>query len=407
MTKFEFTDKARTFATVLLRRDLKEYTFHNLKHTEQVVKDSQIIATACQLNDDQFNTVILAAWLHDTGYNEGPEEHEMRSTIIAQKLLRELGANEQKIGDVVRTIMATKMPQQPRDIMGKVLCDADLAHLGSKDFQARGNDLRDELSRNHDIHFNTDKDWLKFNLKFLKRHQYFTDFGKNILEKKKKRNMKRLRKMIKNDQNDRKDLEKQIKKLQMKLGKSPKSERGIETMFKTTSSNHASLSVMADNKANIMISINTIVLSVIISMLFNKIEQNPHILIPTVMMVLTCLVTIVFAVLATRPSLVGGTFTREDIQKRKTNLLFFGNFHRTDLRDYEWGMREMMSDSDYLYGSMIKDIYFLGKIVAKKFELLRLSYNIFMFGFVASIIGFILIMIIVYNPYNANFFLQF
>ncbi len=142
-----------------------------------------------------------------------------------------------------------------------------------------------------------------------------------------------------------------------------------------------------------MISISTIILSVIVSMLFTKIEEHPMILIPTLMLVFTCLAAIIFAILATRPSIARGTFTTEDIQQRKTNLLFFGNFHRSDLDSYEWGMREMMKDSDYLYSSMIRDIYFLGKVVAKKYRLLRLSYTIFMFGFVASMIGFILAMI--------------
>ena len=394
MNESDLINKAKEFATELLGTDqLKEYSFHNIKHTEKVVQDAEIIAKACQLNQDQIDTVLIAAWLHDTGYRQGAEGHEQRSSENAKKLLKESGASDQKIADVIRTIMATKMPQNPKDIMGEVLCDADLAHLGAEDFQACGKELREELSRHHNMSFENDEDWFKFNLRFLEKHQYFTDYGKRVLDEGKHKNIKRLQKLIKGEKKDRKDLEKEIDNLKKKIAKSPESDRGVETILKLTSQNHVTLSGMADNKSNIMISISTIILSVIVSMLFTKIEEHPMILVPTLMLVFTCLAAIIFAILATRPSIARGTFTTEDIQQRKTNLLFFGNFHRSDLDSYEWGMREMMKDSDYLYGSMIKDIYFLGKVVAKKYQLLRLSYTIFMFGFVASMIGFILAMI--------------
>jgi hypothetical protein len=98
--------------------------------------------------------------------------------------------------------------------------------------------------------------------------------------------------------------------------------------------------------------------------------------------------TIIFAVLATRPNVTKGTFTREDIQQKKANLLFFGNFHRMNLGDYEWGMKELMRDREFLYSSMIRDIYFLGVVLGKKYRLLRISYNIFMYGFVVAVLSF-------------------
>ncbi|MEQ8243264.1 Pycsar system effector family protein, partial [Fulvivirga sp.] len=107
-----------------------------------------------------------------------------------------------------------------------------------------------------------------------------------------------------------------------------------------------------------------------------------------------CLTTIVFAVLATRPNVSSGKFTTEEIREKKTNLLFFGNFHSMELDNYMWGMREMMKDADFLYGSMIKDIYFLGIVLGKKYRMLRKSYNVFMFGFIISILSFITAMLL-------------
>ena len=148
-----------------------------------------------------------------------------------------------------------------------------------------------------------------------------------------------------------------------------------------------------------MISINSIILSVMVSVLIRKLEEYPHMTVPAVMLTIVCLTTIVFAVLATRPNVSKGKFKRLDIVNKETNLLFFGNFHRMSLKDYQWGMKEMLQDADYLYGSMIKDIYFLGVVLGKKYRLLRMSYTIFMFGFVLSILGFIIAELFFKSPY--------
>ncbi|GAB4241242.1 MAG: hypothetical protein Tsb0034_18150 [Ekhidna sp.] len=197
------------------------------------------------------------------------------------------------------------------------------------------------------------------------------------------------------------ELEEKVTKLKKKVKKAKelKPTRGIETMFRTTSKNHMELSAIADNKANIMISINSIILSVLVSVLIRKLEEYPHMTIPAVLLTLVCLTTIVFAVLATRPNVSKGKFERLDIVNKETNLLFFGNFHRMSLKDYQWGMKEMLQDADYLYGSMIKDIYFLGAVLGKKYRLLRISYTVFMFGFVLSILGFIIAELFFKSPY--------
>lgn len=196
-------------------------------------------------------------------------------------------------------------------------------------------------------------------------------------------------------------LKEQVAELKQKVkeakGQTP--TRGIETMFRLTSKNHMELSAMADNKANIMISINSIILSVMVSVLIRKLEEYPHMTIPAVMITVVCLLTIIFAVLATRPNVTHGKFERQEITNKETNLLFFGNFHKMRLNDYQWAMKEMLKDGDYLYSSMIKDIYFLGVVLGKKYRMLRMCYTIFMFGFVISILAFIVAELFLKSPY--------
>ncbi|WP_109830234.1 Pycsar system effector family protein [Reichenbachiella versicolor] len=178
-------------------------------------------------------------------------------------------------------------------------------------------------------------------------------------------------------------------KQKAKEAKKLKPDKGIETMFRLTSKNHVEFSAMADNKANILISINSIVLSILISVLYRKLEEYPHMVWPTVILTVVCLITIVLAILSTRPNVSKGVFTPDDIKNKKANLLFFGNFHGMSLQDYESGMKQMLGDADYLYSSMIKDIYFLGKVLGKKYKFLRLAFTVFMFGFVISVLAYI------------------
>ena len=161
-------------------------------------------------------------------------------------------------------------------------------------------------------------------------------------------------------------------------------------MFRITSKNHLALSVLADNKANIMISVNSIIISIVVTLFIRIIEEFPYYLVPTLMLIITCLIAIVFAILATRPNVTNGVVTKEDIRNKKGNLLYFGNFHEMTYPDYIEGMHVLMEDGICLYDSRITDIYNLGIVLSKKYILLRKCYNTFMFGFVLSVISFLI-----------------
>ena len=98
----------------------------------------------------------------------------------------------------------------------------------------------------------------------------------------------------------------------------------------------------------------------------------------------------VFSILSTRPKVTSGKFTKEDVAQKKVNLLFFGNFHKMPLEDFQEGMSQLMNDRDYLYKSLMKDLYFLGIVLEKKYRLLRIAYNIFMIGIIISVIAFVI-----------------
>ena len=182
-------------------------------------------------------------------------------------------------------------------------------------------------------------------------------------------------------------------KLSNKLEQEKLPARGVESMFRLTARNQINLSSIADNKANILISINSIVLTVAVSVGVGKISDYPVITLPAVVFVATCLITIIFAILSTRPKISSGKFTKEDIYNKKVNLLFFGNFYNMEAEEYDWAVKEMMKDSNYLYSSMIRDQYSLGRVIGRKYRLLRIAYTVFMIGIILSSILFAIVVL--------------
>ena len=384
-------EQTRQYVVDLMNQKLpKEFVYHNLEHTLDVVTAVEEIASNSELENDQLEIVLAAAYLHDIGYTKDSVKHEDHSIVLSKEFLSDVGADQAYIDGVVGCIEATRMPQNPKNLPQQILCDADLYHLSSSEYFKKAELLRAEFSTIEKDSI-SESEWLDMSTVFIDNHQYFTEYAKENLSPKKEKNLKKIKKRLKvlnQEASYIQKLEKELTKLREKENKRP--TRGIETMFRVTSENHMTLSGMADTKANIMISINSIILSILVGILIRKFDEFPNLVIPTLIIVVVCLCAIVFAILATRPNISSGKFTKTDIRQKRTNLLFFGNFHRMQLEDYMWGMKEMLKDSDYLYGSLIKDIYFLGVVLGKKYRMLRISYTIFMFGFVIAILSFLL-----------------
>ncbi|GAB3937926.1 Pycsar system effector family protein [Larkinella terrae] len=378
--------RTQEFAESLLRTLPSSMEYHNIHHTREVVEAAELLGKQGGLNSEELENVLIAAWLHDIGYVKSCQEHEAVGVELAKPFLDEIAIGPERTQAVIDCIMATKMPQNPHTKTAEILCDADLYHLSSDTFFERSESLRQEMKNNFGKIGK--RKWMQGSIALLEKHHYFTAYGKEVLAPLKEKNLKKARRKLAELEEEESGKAPENHKPEEEIKKTKRPERGIETMFRMTSQNHFQLSAMADNKANIMISVNTIIVSLIISILIRKLEEWPQLVIPTVMLTASCLTATIFAILATRPNVSGGRFSKEDIHQKQANLLFFGNFHKMDLEDYEWGMKEMMNDSDFLYSSMTRDIYYLGKVLGKKYKLLRFSYTIFMFGFAASVLAF-------------------
>lgn len=380
------------------------FLFHNIDHTKDVVKAATLLADHYQLSAEERLVVQLAAWFHDTGYSSGTARwHERMSKEVATDFLQQHQADAAIIEKVGNCIMATQWPQCPVNLTEQILCDADLFHLGTDAFDEKNKLLRKELNTLFTQKISK-KEWREKNILFLQQHRYFTDYARKNLQPVKEQHLQEL--LEKRQDDDQQEGIRHVPKVLAVKQEEPggevevkaavketkakvtRTERGIATMFRIMSENHVNLSQMADSKANIMISVNTIVMSIMVSVLLGKLQFYPEYIVPTIILLAVCLSAVVYAILATRPNVTKGTFTEEDIKNKKVNLLFFGNFYNMSLHEYDWAMKEMMKDSEYLNSSMIKDIYFLGVVLARKYKFLRISYNIFMFGLILAILAF-------------------
>lgn len=376
---------AEHYATTLLKEQLPaNFVYHNYQHTLGVVQAVKSIVKYQQVPDEDTEKLLIAAWFHDTGYLHGADNHEVASVQILTEFFEKNGYDSTLLSAVSELIMATVLSKKPDNELEQIIRDADYFHFASENYLMLCDFLREEW-QNTCSKIVTDLEWAEENLFMLtQRHQYYTPFALMFWQPVKERNINRLEKKI------RKLLNNPLQDTGVKRGRDDKPERGIDTMFRVTLNNHTRLSEIADSKANILLSVNAIIISIALSTLIPKLDSptNAHLITPTFVMLMFSVVSIIFAILSTRPKVTTGTFTQKDVEERKVNLLFFGNFYKMPYTDYEAAVNEMMKDREYLYNSMIKDLYYLGLVLERKYKLLRITYNIFMVGIIVSVITF-------------------
>jgi len=168
-----------------------------------------------------------------------------------------------------------------------------------------------------------------------------------------------------------------------------KRPRAVETMFRTAYRVQMDLTSLADNKANMMISINGIIISIIIAAVAPKLDSNPWLLLPAAVFLTGTLVSIVYAILAARPRVSSAPITLQDLAHSQGNILFFGDFANLAKSDFLEGMRDLIGDQESVYDEMILNIYGLGSVLQKKFKLLQIAYTAFMFALILGVLSFI------------------
>lgn len=375
-----------------------DHVYHNYKHTFQTVKASREIANTYNLTSRELEVLLLAAIFHDTGYIETYEGHEEVSVRFFNDFIK----GDYPLEDIKRVeelILSTKPGTVPDGTLQEILHDADYINIGKKKFVQRAELLRIEWERLLNKTY-SDLEWAEIQLNFLVSTSFVTEEAIVKLDDQREINIRLQREKI-----ERLRIEQE--KLNVKLEKNNpakplKEGRGVETLYRSVYEYHINLSSIADNKANIMISINTIIISLVITMFgsgYTFSGQNEfgslRFVLPIAVLLITSLLAVVFAILSSRPNVT--TKERYELSKKDSSILFFGNFAQLQLREFVDRIKELKNEKEELYDSMSVDIYHLGAVLVKKYKLLTWSYNIFMGGLVICAVSFVIIMMFSYG----------
>lgn len=371
--------------------------YHDLDHTMSVRETALILGEYYDIGAANMEAMELAALLHDTGYVKAYTGHEVVSAELAEVFLTDLEYSTTQIALVKELIDATKLVYEPKNLLQRIIKDADLNNLGQKKYMKTITSLRSEMKTFLGLEYE-DADFMEMNLKFMDGHSYFTEKAKELFDEKKGKNRKKVVKALKTVKaNNLPPIEKEKKKKKSKSKKKKNNNvskdtingnKSAQMMFKTALRNHIDLTSIADNKANIMLSINALIITISLPLLASSISEDAKMIFPTFILLTTCVASIIYATLATRPIKTKGLTSIKSIQNGPTNLFFYGNFYRMNFGAYKAGIKLIIEDDTKLDNSIISDLYYLGKALGNKFTQLRICYLIFMVGTTLTVLAF-------------------
>ncbi len=387
--KNNLVEQAKDFVTGLFKDELpSDLLYHNWSHTYEVAQIAQKLGDKSDLSQEELELLQIAAWFHDTGFIKTYQNHEEESLKYMFEFLSDKDYDDKRKKVIDRLILSTKRDQKPVGKLEEILHDADIAHIGRKRFFRKGELLRVEIGNYLDESY-SELEWAKKQYQFLINNNFVTEVAKEDYGKRR----------VKNITNQRKNIVKS-RKVTTRTNTGKDLGRGIDTMYRANYRNHINFSSIADGKANMMISINTIMISVIItisgaSLSLSKtyIVDNLRFTVPILILLLGSLASVVFAILSAIPKVTSKKIDKQKLADGKLSLLYFGNFLRIPKEKFVAYLKELKSDQERLYDSMSIDLYNLGGVLEKKYKLLTISYNIFMISLILTVLAFICIFI--------------
>ncbi len=373
-----------------------QHCFHNVERATQIVRNSNIIAAQMNVGAEALLQLNIAAWFVETGYAKDVANYQDASVKVWQSFATEQNVDAASIDQVKHIVLATKQPQQPVTLTQQVLCDTISYHFADQHILQQVDSYHQQETVVHGATFTKEellKDWRKQ----MKAGFYFTPAAKSFFEESKQRNRKRLKKEVEEmetSSNDALPLKMVMDENPKEKKKETKTERGVESFFRISEKRHMELSRKAHDKASLLISVNSIVMSIVLSVLFTQLSANKFLLFPTLILVLSCVSTIILAIISSRPRLIKSHDHQHQAngnhkEFEEVNILFFGDFSKLSLTEYKAAVQDTYCHSEKLYESLTRDIYYQGILLNWKFKYINIAYNVFMYGFIATVISFI------------------
>ncbi len=388
-SEIDISTLARQFVLNLYnQKNDSRLVFHSYRQASEVVKHINTLAQADGSTEAEWEVTVLAGWFFNVGYMLDYKNPAPRSMELADKFLTAHHFSRERKDQILDAIKAVHAAQPSKKTETQMLSDAVHGVLYGANFFETNALLKLERELLLDQQY-TPREWTEYSMRLLGEARFYTAYAKvnfeplvasHMVALKQKLGKQRKREEAKVTPDDRK-----FDSLK------PRINSGVQTFFRTTYRTHINLSAIADQKANIMISVNAILISVIISVISyrNMTETNPAVLMPVLIFLVTGLASLIFAVLAARPKVTSVINDGTPLEEARKHLVFFGNFVSLNIEKYEELVEEMFQDTELLYGNLSRDLYYLGKVLDKKYRFLSISYNIFMVGFVATVLTFL------------------
>ena len=185
-TKRKNIRKLKTFVVGKIKEEIPAtLTYHGLHHTLDVLRVCNDYIKRLKINSEDAYVLRTAALMHDIGIMWNYQNHEEQGMDFVRNELPNWGYSPKEIDRICGMIQATRIPQNPTNILEEIICDADLDYLGTDKFYSIGETLFKEF-----IVYGVVKDeesWDKLQINFLDKHRYHTDFAKRNREPVKRR----------------------------------------------------------------------------------------------------------------------------------------------------------------------------------------------------------------------------
>ncbi|PHN08032.1 Pycsar system effector family protein [Flavilitoribacter nigricans] len=389
-------EQARQYAWEMFEQHrVPRLVFHSFHFTSDLVDTVTLLSEKSAAPEAERELAQVAAWLLPTGYLINYQDPIHASEQQARTFLRQQNVEHYPEAPLAELIGRVMRKQKPQTLAEQLLSDAYQIVTFIDQYESRHGLIRLEqelmLQRRHNR-----LEWSQLELQELLGVRLYTPYARmhyegqlaeHILGRK-----QRIEKLSRRESLELIANEGTAVPFQGLEGGD--TARAIQTFFRANYRNHINLSAIADNKANIMISVNSILISVLITFLSyrNIGENNPAILLPVVIFIVSGAASLIFAVLSARPKVTTLNHKGQPAQDTQKNIVFFGNFVHLDLDQYESAMDAIFRSDELMYGNLTRDLYYLGKVLDQKYRYLSVSYTIFMIGFVTTVLTFLIVL---------------
>jgi predicted metal-dependent HD superfamily phosphohydrolase len=355
--------------------------FRGFKRSQKVVDACREIAFASKMNGADLQAILLAAWFYDAGYAPGQGGTRQRSMELAHDFLQHAGQPESLIEAVGAAIAKAESPA-PDDLPQEILHDALLLPIASKSFLQDAELYRLEHERRTGEVI-PDVEWTRRCIGFLDSHQFRTRYAHVEYNRRRAANLVRLHKRLREQE------EKAVRRKVDDARFSRAVGRTVEDIWSIQTREEIRLLAIMDKRTSTMIHVNAIMMSLVVAILVRKLDEHPRLIVPTLVLLTANVVTIFISVFSLRAGRAANKrLFGNDLALHDANPLVFATPRDESLTEFTQRMGALAQDADALKKSMLEQLYFGRKFIIARVKKLRLTYDVFIYGLLLSLVVF-------------------